>query len=189
MILPFSTQLNGKPTYFPEKILASLIDNKIIYELEFINLIKGETIQKIGKVQQNKDGIFIKGNIYKISFDNTLSHTPKLHTIREDKNDRWKSGVMIDFFINCRQPNMFRFAPRIPVVSTQTVYMSYAFNDLIEISVGHKELFGYAERLQFAQNDGFDTWEKFFDYFYPMIKATPNNFLKRKLIHWTDKRY
>lgn len=30
MTLPFSTKINGEPTYFPEKILSGLYDNKII---------------------------------------------------------------------------------------------------------------------------------------------------------------
>ena len=114
---------------------------------------------------------------------------PKLHTIREDKTDRWKVGMKIDFFINVRKKDMFRFAPVLTVVSVQEVYMSYRSNDLIQISVNERELFGFNERLEFAQNDGFDTWEDFFNYFYPQIKATPNNFLKMKLIHWTDKQY
>ncbi|WP_264520372.1 hypothetical protein [Flavobacterium sp. N1994] len=122
------------------------------------------------------------------SMDAFAEKHAKIHTLREDKNDRWKRGVMIDFFINCRQPSMFRFAPKIPCTSTQSVYMSYAYCDIIEISVGVRQLFGN-ELIEFAQNDGFDTWQDFFDYFYPLIKATPDNWLERKLIHWTDKRY
>jgi len=67
--------------------------------------------------------------------------------------------------------------------------MTYAFNDVIQISINGRELFGYNERLEFAINDGFDSWEDFFNYFYPKIKASPQGIYKPKLIHWTDKKY
>ena len=168
MILPFSTQLNGKPTYFVEKIWSSL------YEL------------------YKEDEKYFVPNLYYAcldrGFQNMYPHKPKLHTIREDKNDRWHAGKMIDFFINCRQKDMFRFAPVMPVVSTQEVFMTYAFNDVIQISIDGRELFGH-EREDFAINDGFDNWYDFFDYFYPKIKANPKEFFKGKIIHWTDLRY
>ena len=169
MILGFSTQLNGKPTYFVERIWASIHSQ---FKVENEYLLPNVYFECLDK-----------------GFKNMHPFKPKLHTIREDKNDRWQPGTKIDFFINCRQKNMFRFAPFLPVVSVQEVYMSYRSNDLIQISVNERELFGFNERLEFAQNDGFDTWEDFFNYFYPQIKATPNNFLKMKLIHWTDKQY
>lgn len=163
MILPFSTQINGKPTYFPEKILSGLKDLEITEEIRN----------------------FILSDYYHEEI-NILDLNPKMHTIRNDKNNRWKKGVMIDFFINCRQPNMFRFAPRIPVVSTQKVFMTYAFNDVIEISVSGKYI---TDVLQFAKNDGFDTWEDFFNYFYPKIINNPEECFSGKIIHWTDLRY
>ncbi|OXA76380.1 hypothetical protein B0A58_07345 [Flavobacterium branchiophilum NBRC 15030 = ATCC 35035] len=55
------------------------------------------------------------------SFDAFRDKLIKIHTIREDKNDRWKVGNKIDFFINARQKNMFRFAPVLPVVNTQKI--------------------------------------------------------------------
>lgn len=167
MILGFSTQLNGKPTFFVEKIQTAL-------RLPFFN----------NSVAFSPEHVPPNMNFYVKS-----KCKPKLHTLREDPKDRWKAGNKIDFFINVRKKNMFRFAPVLPVVSTQKVYMSYRYNDLIQISVGNKELFGYQERLEFAINDGFDSWEDFFHYFYPQIKATEDNFLRLKLIHWTDKRY
>ena len=96
---------------------------------------------------------------------------------------------MIDFFINVRQKNMFRFAPKVPVISTQQVYMTYAWGNIIEISIGSKQLVSHYEREQFAINDGFDNWDDFFNYFYPKIKAAPGELYKPKLIHWTDLRY
>ena len=127
MILPFSTQLNGKPTYFPEKILTGLFNNKIITEEEIQDRFELSILVR-------------KGEFYEICFDKAQLHKPKLHTIREDKTDRWKPGVMIDFFINTRQPNMFRFAPRIPVVSVQRILMSYDYSNIIHITINGRRI-------------------------------------------------
>ena len=164
MILPFSTKINGKPTYFVEKIHSGLLQN---------DLLQG----------------FDLGLDHNFDLDKLCSCEPKLHTLRDDVNDRWHEEMMIDFFINVRTKKMFRFAPKIPVVSTQEVLMTYAHSDLIQISIDGRELFDYQERLQFAINDGFDSWEDFFDYFYPKIKAAPKEVYTPKLIHWTDLRY
>jgi hypothetical protein len=176
MILGFSTQLCGKPTYFPEKIVTGLEHKKIITLTEADNLLKSK-------------GIVKNGTCYVVEFDKTTVRKPKLHTLRDDPNDRWYRGKMIDFFINVRKKNMFRFAPKLPVVSTQKVYMTYAWGNIIEISVGNKQLVSQFEREQFAINDGFDNWDDFFNYFYPKIRAAPKELYKPKLIHWTDLRY
>ena len=164
MILGFSTELNGKQTFFVDKIWSGLIHNK----KSNINICRG----------QFDKGFII--NPYK---------QPKLHTIRYDKNARWQAGIIIDFYINVRQKDMFQFAPRIPVISVQYVYMTYAWGKIIEISIDDMQLVSHFEREQFAINDGFDNWDDFFDYFYPKIKATQNGLYKAKLIHWTDLRY
>lgn len=168
MILGFSTQLNGKPTYFVEKIHKG-------FRLK-------ELIMKAGI----DPSIHYPPNYNYVAKDK-LSH--KLHTIREDKNDRWQPGTKIDFFINCRQKDMFRFAPVLPVVRVQRVFMTYLFNDIIEISINGKQLHLPSQLLIFAINDGFDSWTDFFNYFYPKIMASKNEEYHAKIIHWTDLRY
>lgn len=163
MILPFSTQLNGKPSYFVQKIWASLKDKYLLKQ--FVDLTPLNALA---------------------TFEISKGLKPKFHTIREDKKNRWRPGTTIDFFINARQKNMFRFAPRVPVVSTQEVFMTYAHNDIIEITIDDTYI---NNTLEFAQNDGFDTWDDFFNFFYPLIKASPDECYRGKLIHWTYLRY
>lgn len=177
MILSFKTKINGKPTYFPDKVIKGLHNS--IHE----NLIKDFLMD------QSADLLFgnlVEPDYPQISLDEI---NPKLTTIRTDEKDRWKKGVLIDFFINARQKNMFRFAPRIPVVSTQKIYMSYAYNDIIEITIDGKYIYDFKEKEQLAINDGFDSYEDFFNYFYPIIKSSEDEFYKGKIIHWTDLRY
>ena len=105
MILPFSTQLNGKPTYFVEKIHACLESQKLLY--------RGENLETFDRRYFE---LFTHSPFDYINYFNE-----KKHTIREDKKNRWKAGTKIDFFINVRQKNMFRFAPVLPVVSIQKI--------------------------------------------------------------------
>ncbi|WP_281237865.1 hypothetical protein [Flavobacterium praedii] len=156
MILPFSTQLNGKPTYFVEKILRGIE----IYKAP-INLLA-----------------FWKYTGYDLFSKQDI--TPKLHTIREDKTDRWKPGTKIDFFINCRQPTMFRFAPVLPVVSVQEIEFREIDKYHYIIVVDGRTLGGNDIR-KLAINDGFDCEKDFLEYF-------PVGF-KGKIIHWTDLKY
>lgn len=171
MILPFSTQLDGKPTYFIEKIWTGLLGKKF-------NLLA---------YHRFKDEAAYDGVIDQWDYKKSLS--PKIHTIREDKKERWKPGTKIDFFINCRQKNMFRFAPVLPVVRVQRVFMTYLFNDIIEISINGRQLHQPSQLLEFAINDGFASWTDFFNYFYPKIIASENEEYHAKIIHWTDLKY
>ena len=159
MILAFSTKLNGKPTFFVEKIHSGLLQNDLLqgFDLKFE---------------------------HEFDLDKLCSCEPKLHTIREDKNDRWKPGTKIDFFINCRQKGMFRFAPVLPVVSVQEIEISYdkVFGKTLypEILIDKVKL--HPMKLDdLALNDGFDTIEDFFAYFDKDFTG--------KLIHWTNLKY
>jgi hypothetical protein len=162
--------MNGKPTYFVDKIWSGLIDRKLA------------TIETCRRYEYNRKKLTPK------EFAIIPHYKPKFTTIREDKNDRWKVGNKIDFYINCRQKNMFRFAPVLPVVSVQKITMSYLWGKVIMITIGGREMHP-SEKEQFAINDGFDNWDSFFEYFYPVIKNTKDNFFKGKIIHWTDLRY
>lgn len=179
MILPFSTQMNGKPTYFVEKIWQSLNHFQLVNVEEFFKFL---------------DQLEPKKMIDLKYLDNQFGHKDKgkCHTIREDKNDRWQPGTKIDFFINCRQKDMFRFAPVLPVVSIQEIEIKWIS---LTIPLGERrpwvridgkniftiEHFITDEMNQLALNDGFDTIEDFFAYF--------NEDFKGKIIHWTDLKY
>ncbi|WP_185284952.1 hypothetical protein [Elizabethkingia anophelis] len=175
MILSFKTQINGKPTFFQEKIFAGLIKNKII---------------------PGTEDFF---DCYRINYAATVLK-PKIHTIREDNSYRWKPGIMIDFFIGTRTKNMFRFAPRIQCVAVQEIFMTRRGSDLeITVSKEHSYIGGddfylyYEAKEQLAINDGFDSYSDFVKYFLEKIEEhgdkTGNYWFKGKIIHWTDFKY
>jgi hypothetical protein len=179
MILGFSTQLNGEPTYFVEKILNGLATNNLITRQEW-------------SFRMNPPPVVKYPTAYGFSFNQTLDLNLKLHTIRDDQKDRWKAGMKIDFFINVRKKDMFRFAPVLPVVSVQKIEIIITENcALRKRQVWIDDVFAlyyeYGDRiidkglLQLVQNDGFDTIEDFFAYFDKDFTG--------KLIHWTDLKY
>jgi hypothetical protein len=173
MILGFSTQLNGKPTYFVEKIWKGL-KNNISKEL-YSELESKLRIEEMIKP-------------YPVDIEVYKKVKSKITTIREDKTNRWKAGMMIDFFINVRKKNMFRFAPVLPVVRTQKIFITYTKAKKAIVHIDDKcfymqgfSLEGNHKMLHLAQNDGFDTIEDFFAYFDKDYKG--------KIIHWTDLKY
>ena len=115
------------------------------------------------------------------------SFKPKIHTIRKDNKNRWKPGMMIDFFINARQKDMFRFAPRVPLKSKQRIFMTYLphLGNGFQVSINGREL-DKSEIKVLAVNDGFETVEDFEDYF---ISEMENYEYSGKIIHWTDFKY
>jgi hypothetical protein len=172
MILGFSTQLNGKPTMFTNKIVKCMWQH---YPVQMKELALSRELPE--------HYVFEDLTVFEAQ-----KLKPKLHTIREDKNDRWHAGIKIDFFINCRQKNMFRFAPVLPVVSIQNILITYTKTNKAMVFIDDKcfymqdfSLEGNYKMQHLAQNDGFDTIGDFFDYF--------NKDFAGKIIHWTDLKY
>lgn len=165
MKLAFSTHLDGKPTYFVERIHSGLIMNELM------------------------DGFETKLTHTNFSIDAFAEKHMKIHTLRNDVDDVWQRGVPIEFMISNEDMNAFQFAPVLPVVNVQEVFMTYAYSDIIQISIDGRELFSYVEKLEFALNDGFDSWEDFFKFFYPKIMSSHKRCYKPKLIHWTNLLY
>ena len=162
MILGFSTHINGKETFFVEKIQTAL---RLPYFKDSVGFSEQHVPPRMN--------FYVKSKC-----------KPKLHTIRDDINNRWKVGNKIDFFINVRKKDMFPFAPKIPVISIQEIELKYIFRDVIgstiSIKIDNREL-DYSECVDLAMNDGFDTIKGFFDYFDKDFKG--------KIIHWTDLSY
>ena len=76
---------------------------------------------------------------------------------------------------------MFRFAPVLPVVSTQKIEIRFQefLNDVV-IKIDGKKL-NIQEQQQLAWNDGFDNLLEFLMYFKEDFTG--------KIIHWTDLKY
>lgn len=165
MTLSFSQHLNGKPTYFPEKIISGFPDgsnhnNMFVWcELNIANAPRGEGV-----------GIVACGPM--------AEYVPKLHTIREDKADRWKPGIDIHMVIHNRTPNRYQFVPVMECTAVQVIEMVPTPWDLC-VYIGDR-LLNPAEMEKLARNDGFDSLDDFNEYFREDFTG--------KIIHWTDLR-
>jgi hypothetical protein len=116
------------------------------------------------------------------------SYLPKIHTIREDPNCRWKVGNKIHFVTGNRTPDRHQFAPVIKCTNIQKVFMTYpGYGDKLHISVGSTYLH-YPEQEQLAINDGFRDYNQFFDYFLPLVKAKNDSGYSCRLIHWITSK-
>jgi len=175
-------ELAGQPNYFPEKIQHSLMDHGILSVADRHNY-RHEHEQRFGHVWD---------------WD-----CPKLnrkdHTIREDKNDRWKPGMDIHMVINNRTKNRFQFVPVVKCKSVQTIEIrdithlstnvGIVLNFPIKDQVFHLrynvivdgKILGRNAIIVLAIKDGFDSVEDFFAYF--------NKDFKGKIIHWTNLKY
>jgi len=118
---------------------------------------------------------------FKQRFEHKILGGTKIHTIREDRQDRWKAGNKIHFSTGIRTPgyNCFKVAKCMGVQEFEIVWI----HDLPFIYIGDKMPMGLsdAEIVILSRNDGFDSTEDFFSWF--------NKDFKGKIIHWTDFRY
>lgn len=190
MIINFSTKfpkdkgrLSNKPTFFCEKIWSGL--------LRFFKL---KQYEEFAKMHEEK-----YGNTNGFGYEEIHIYE-KIHTIREDKTNRWKKGNTINFYIGARTVDMFNFAPDVECKSTQKIRIKVIENPIVDIvsyTLEHKlngetykkafsvyvdDYFLDTETLKdLAHNDGFESLEDFFEWF--------NEDFTGKIIHWTDLKY
>lgn len=111
---------------------------------------------------------------FKKQFESKILEGSKIHTIREDKPNRWKEGNKIHFATGVQKVEMYFF--------------EVMDNSVLNMSIdGSRLIFGEINR--FAKNDGFENFQDFSKWFSPLIEAAPNRIYTAKLIHWTNKRY
>lgn len=138
---------------------------------------------------------------FKKQFVDPIKNGSKIHSIREDKHDRWKTGNIIHFATGVRTKEYNQFHEG-KCISTQKIEIIYnnpfrqnpksscfivvedngdEFKDMV-VTVfvdGLPQARPYVMML--AKNDGFDSLEDFFKWF--------NKDFKGKIIHWTDFKY
>ena len=126
---------------------------------------------------------------FKPQFPEPIKKGIKKHTIREDKHNRWKAGIIIHMatgvrtkLYNCFKKTTCTGTQRIEI-SWITMYTVRNATIYVDDRVVGKYTNGYASGLckMIAKNDGFESVEDFFKWFSSDFKG--------KIIHWTDLRY
>ena len=188
MTLSFKTRLPFFPyleTYFIQAIWNGLMKNNLTtaiekdhYETKAWEYYGRRSVETaLGMASFCWDGCDIPDSI-----------PAKIHTIREDKADRWRPGVPIHFVIGNRTKKRFQFAPVVPVISTQHIVIErnelnfdwdLAPSQVMSIKIDGRE--GPINLLR--QNDGFHSMTNF-------IRWWPaGSRFEGKIIHWTDFKY
>lgn len=113
---------------------------------------------------------------FKPQFKDKILNGTKIHTIREDKHKRWKTGRKITFATGVRTKNRNVF------LEGECTYV-----DRIAIFPHQKKVWMYSKPLNndeieiLSKNDGFDNVEDFWKWF----EAKGAN--DYRLIHWTNR--
>lgn len=113
----------------------------------------------------------------------------KQHTIREDKNNRWKVGTKIHFWFgnprNTRgknKPHQFGTGICSRVENVKMLFHEKNDLNLYDIVwVGTIKLSNWEELTALAKNDGFNSWDEMKKWF-----DNPNREFNGKMIFWKD---
>lgn len=128
---------------------------------------------------------------FKEQFEIPILAGHKIHTIREDKHDRWKIGYWIHFAVGVRTKKYRCFKQDI-CDGTQKIKINHS-PGYAEVLIDGKffgEIYHYGlddiheytnDLLILAENDGFNCLSDFFNWF--------NKDFSGKIIHWTSLRY
>lgn len=177
MNLPFSTHfskyipvIGGKPTYFIDRIWLCIAAHQLIDDALFRSEKNKYAIEHYTKKRENWD--YYYGN------------NAKWHTIR--KGNRFKKGDKLHMIVYNRTKNRFQFCPVLECTGTQDIFMTYAHNNIIEMSIDGTYFY---DRERVALNDGFDSYDEFFYFFYQAIMKDPDQSFSGQIIHWTNLKY
>ncbi len=116
---------------------------------------------------------------FKQQFKEKILNGSKIHTIRIDKNNRWKVGMPIQFATGVRTKKYECFK-KVKCVSVQEIELNF-WNSSPTIIIEGKRI-SYEQSEELAKNDGFEDLSGLMGFFG--IKN-----IKAKLIHWTDFKY
>lgn len=116
---------------------------------------------------------------FKPQFKPKILDGTKIHTIREDKQDRWKIGYWIHFACGVRTKNYECFKQDI-CCGTQKIEIKWIDSTFVRVWVDDRPLAGI-EVAALARQDGFENERQFFEWFDKDFKG--------KIIHWTNFKY
>jgi len=172
MNIPFKQEINGKKTYFAEKIWKNIPNSIDIPYVDFVNL-NMEHLKKYCPMLFDMDYIL----------------NPKIHTIREQgKFKHLKVGSKIHCIYNNRTKDRFQFAPTFECKGIQKIEI-FNLCDVQFVNIDNKQLTNN-EIEKLSINDGFITVFDFWNFFKTKVDISkPISSFKGRVIHFTDFCY
>jgi len=130
---------------------------------------------------------------FKPQFRDKILNGEKIHTIREDKTDRWQKNRIIQFCTGVRTKRHNQFSENV-VKSVQYVSIFvkqkkiFVTNQLVlALGVIDSDVCLTPEKMNdLAVNDGFNNINEFFEFFENNYKT---EVFIGKIIHWTYFKY
>jgi len=131
---------------------------------------------------------------FKQKFVDLIKSGSKIHTIREDKMNRWRAKISIEHATGVRTKNYNQFHSG-TCQSIQFIRIRW-IDAIVSVDIGNKKdemrliyysnpsdnrEFGVMEMKCLSLNDGFESIDDFFKWFDKDFKG--------KIIHWTNHKY
>ena len=130
---------------------------------------------------------------FKPQFQDKILNGEKIHSIREDKTDRWQPGRLIQMATGVRTKQYNQFSENV-VKSVQ--YLSIFIKQrkifvtnqpVLALGALDTDILLTPEKMHdLAVNDGFNDVNEFFEFFENNYKT---EVFKGKIIHWTYFKY
>ena len=118
---------------------------------------------------------------YKPQFVDKILNGTKIHTIREDKHNRWHPGMTMHMATGVRTKNYNQFYED-KCVSVQEIAIFPQYKNVLIYPEWEQSYFLTNHEIEtLAKNDGFDTVEDFWEWFDHQFYG--------KIIHWTNHTY
>lgn len=124
---------------------------------------------------------------FKEKFVEPINLCSKIHTIRVDKNNRWRKGLSIQFATGVRTKNYKEFAQGYCVSTQEIEFKWHTLRGTMgaEIFIDGKNITQDEYRMvALARGDGFKDVKDFLSW-----EAWHKKDFKGKIIHWTDTIY
>lgn len=127
---------------------------------------------------------------FKPRFKSPILKGRKIHTLREDKHQRWAAGKTIHMATGVRSKEYNNFATKtctgVQQIALQNNYGNY--QAALEVKPGLTTLITEHDLNLVAINDGFDSLDDFMGFFFKNPYHTKGEVIMR-IIHWTDLMY
>ncbi len=127
---------------------------------------------------------------FKPQFEQPILDDTKIHTLREDKNNRWVKFRKINFAVGVRTKNyrQFKFGTCYNIQKLTFVKNDDKFQAIIG-----RRLLDDTELRQLAVNDGFKSTLELREWFEPKLQTHTwhdyDGLLELKIVHWTPFLY